>query len=87
MKFGTHVDGACASPRRAKLRTDLSATLFLTDPEEYDGGELLIEDTYGEHRVKLGAGAMMVYPADSRHQITPISRGVRIGPVSSGCKA
>jgi len=80
MQFGTHVDGAIrlVPGSGTKLRTDLSATLFLTDPADYDGGELVIEDTHGAHTVKLPAGHMIVYPADSRHQITPVSRGVRI---------
>jgi len=80
MHFGSHVDGAVrlvpGSP--AKLRTDLSATLFLVDPSDYDGGELLIEDTHGMHAVKLAAGHMIVYPADSRHRVTPVTRGARI---------
>ena len=60
-----------------KLRTDVSATLFLTNPDDYDGGELEVEDTYGRHSVKLAAGDMVVYPATSLHQVTPITRGVR----------
>src|SRR6476661_2651202 len=81
MQFGTHVDGAVrlVPGSGAKLRTDLSATLFLTEPSDYDGGELVIDDTYGTHTVKLPAGHMIVYPADSRHRITPITRGSRIG--------
>ena len=80
MQFGTHVDGAIrlVPGSGTKLRTDLSATLFLTDPADYDGGELVIEDTHGAHTVKLPAGHMIVYPADSRHQIAPVSRGARI---------
>ena len=80
MQFGTHVDGAIrlVPGSGTKLRTDLSATLFLTDPADYDGGELVIEDTHGAHTVKLPAGHMIVYPADSRHLITPVSRGARI---------
>jgi len=81
MQFGTHVDGAVrlVPGSGAKLRTDLSATLFLTEPSDYDGGELVIDDTHGTHTVKLPAGHMIVYPADSRHRITPITRGSRIG--------
>ena len=60
-----------------KLRTDVSATLFLTNPDDYDGGELQVEDTYGRHSVKLAAGDMVVYPATSLHQVAPITRGVR----------
>ena len=79
MKFGAHVDGSVRlHPRNGmKLRTDVSATLFLTNPDEYDGGELEVEDTYGRHSVKLPAGSMVVYPATSLHQVTPITRGVR----------
>jgi len=79
MKFGAHVDGSVRiSPHdRRKLRTDVSVTLFLTNPDEYDGGELQIEDTYGQHSIKLGAGDMVVYPATSLHQVAPITRGVR----------
>jgi len=79
MKFGSHVDGSVRiNPHNGtKLRTDVSATLFLTNPDEYDGGELQIEDTYGRHSVKLAAGDMVVYPATSLHQVTPIMRGVR----------
>lgn len=79
MKFGAHVDGSVRiHPHNGtKLRTDVSATLFLTNPGDYDGGELEVEDTYGRHSVKLNAGDMVVYPATSLHQVTPITRGVR----------
>ena len=79
MKFGAHVDGSVRiNPQTGqKLRTDVSATLFLTNPDDYDGGELEIEDTFGRHSVKLGAGDMVAYPATSLHQVTPITRGVR----------
>ena len=79
MKFGAHVDGSVRiNPQTgAKLRTDVSATLFLTNPDDYDGGELQIEDTFGRHGIKLGAGDMVVYPATSLHQVTPITRGTR----------
>jgi PKHD-type hydroxylase len=68
MKFGAHVDGSVRiSPHDGrKLRTDVSATLFLTNPEDYDGGELQVEDTFGRHSIKLGAGDMVVYPATRR---------------------
>ncbi len=81
MKFGSHVDGSIRiNPHTGqKIRTDVSATLFLTNPDEYDGGELMIEDTYGHHSVKLPAGDMVVYPATSLHQVAPITRGVRTG--------
>ena len=79
MKFGAHVDGSVRlHPHDGrKLRTDVSATLFLTNPDEYDGGALQVEDTYGRHSIKLGAGDMVVYPATSLHQVSPITRGVR----------
>jgi PKHD-type hydroxylase len=80
MQFGSHVDGAIRSVpgRAARLRTDLSATLFLSEPGDYDGGELLIEDTYGTRSVKLPAGDMIVYPASSVHRVTPVTRGARL---------
>jgi PKHD-type hydroxylase len=62
-----------------RVRTDLSATLFLSAPEEYDGGELTVEDTLGTHSVKLPAGDMILYPAGSLHHVRPVTRGVRIG--------
>ena len=79
MKFGAHVDGSVRiSPHDGrKLRTDVSATLFLTNPDDYDGGELMIDDTYGRHSIKLSAGDMVVYPATSLHQVAPITRGTR----------
>ena len=80
MTFGNHVDGAIRThaPTRTRIRTDLSCTLFLSDPSEYDGGELLVEDTYGVQRVKLAAGDMVLYPATSLHRVTPVTRGARI---------
>jgi PKHD-type hydroxylase len=80
MQFGSHVDGAIrAVPgRAARLRTDLSATLFLSEPGEYDGGELVVEDTYGARPVKLPAGHLVVYPASSVHRVTPVTRGARV---------
>ena len=63
---------------RVRIRTDVSATLFISAPEDYDGGELVVEDTYGSHAVKLPAGDMIVYPATSLHHVTPITRGSRI---------
>jgi PKHD-type hydroxylase len=78
--FGNHVDNAirqiAASGHR--IRTDLSATLFLAEPSEYDGGELVIEDTYGVHTVKLPAGDMVLYPSSSLHAVTPVTRGARV---------
>ncbi|MCP3706203.1 Fe2+-dependent dioxygenase [Paraburkholderia sp. CNPSo 3274] len=79
MTFGSHVDGAVrVLPNGVKLRTDLSCTLFLSSPDEYDGGELVVEDTYGVQEVKLPAGDMIVYPATSLHQVTPVTRGARV---------
>ncbi|WP_423196003.1 MULTISPECIES: Fe2+-dependent dioxygenase [unclassified Cupriavidus] len=80
MTFGAHVDGSVRlHPHDGrKLRTDISATLFLSEPASYDGGELQVEDTYGTHAVKLAAGDMVIYPATSLHQVTPITRGTRL---------
>jgi len=77
--FGTHVDNAIRQVPGAplRIRTDLSATLFFSQPEEYDGGELVVEDTYGSKSVKLPAGHMVLYPATSLHQVTAVSRGTR----------
>ena len=78
--FGNHVDNAIRQTRSRGVivRTDLSATLFLADPEEYEGGELMVEDNYGVHSVKLPSGHMVLYPASSLHQVTPVTRGARI---------
>lgn len=78
--FGNHVDNAIRQVPGAPLRvrTDLSATLFLSRPDEYDGGELLVEDTYGVHRVKLPAGHMVLYPSSSLHNVQPVTRGARV---------
>lgn len=80
MRFGLHVDGGVRiDPRTGrKLRTDLSATIFLSEADSYDGGELQMEDTHGMQTVKLAAGDMVLYPATSVHQVTPITRGVRL---------
>jgi PKHD-type hydroxylase len=80
MTFGSHVDSAIRThaTSRTRIRTDLSATLFLSAPEDYDGGELVVEDTYGTHQVKLPAGHMILYPATSLHKVNPITRGARI---------
>ena len=79
MTFGAHVDGAIRYVAGAgmRIRTDVSSTLFLTPPEEYEGGELVVHDTYGEQRVKLAAGSLVVYPATSLHSVTPVTRGSR----------
>jgi PKHD-type hydroxylase len=78
--FGSHVDTAIRQvvTTAQRIRTDISATLFLTPPDEYDGGELIVEDSYGEHSVKLPAGHMVLYPATSLHRVEPVTRGARI---------
>jgi PKHD-type hydroxylase len=78
--FGTHIDNAIRQVKGTarRIRTDLSATLFLTPPEEYEGGELMVEDHYGTHAVKLPAGSMVVYPASSLHHVTPVTAGARV---------
>lgn len=80
MTFGSHVDSAIRAHagQRVRMRTDLSATLFLSAPEDYDGGELLVEDTYGSHGVKLPAGHAVLYPASSLHRVNPVTRGARL---------
>lgn len=80
MTFGDHVDGAIRvhPPTTRRMRTDVSATLFLTPPEDYDGGELTIEGTYGPQAVKLPAGDLVIYPATSVHRVTPVTRGERV---------
>jgi PKHD-type hydroxylase len=77
-EYGFHVDGAVMNVDATTLRTDLSCTLFLCAPEEYDGGELIISDTYGEHEVKLPAGDLILYPSSSLHRVAPVTRGARI---------
>lgn len=78
--FGFHIDNAMREVRGAGqvVRTDLSATLFLSAPDEYDGGELIIEDTYGTHSIKLPAGHLVLYPASSLHKVTAVTRGARV---------
>jgi PKHD-type hydroxylase len=76
MVFGPHIDNALRGGRDP-VRTDISATLFLSNPEDYEGGELLIDDTYGCHSVKLPAGHLVLYPSTSLHRVNPISRGAR----------
>jgi PKHD-type hydroxylase len=78
--FGSHVDNAIrqVTGTSFRIRTDLSATLFLSEPGEYDGGELAVEDTYGVHTVKLPAGHMVLYPSSSLHHVRPVTRGARI---------
>jgi PKHD-type hydroxylase len=79
-RFGIHVDNAVRGDRLSglRIRTDLSVTLFLAEPEEYDGGELIVDDYYGSHEVKLPAGDLVLYPATSLHTVTPIARGARV---------
>ncbi|MFB1484890.1 Fe2+-dependent dioxygenase [Corallococcus sp. RDP092CA] len=80
MDFGSHVDNAIRPilGTNQRIRTDVSATLFLSDPDSYDGGELVVEDTYGNHSAKLPAGDLIVYPSTSLHHVTPVTRGVRL---------
>jgi PKHD-type hydroxylase len=80
MDFGAHIDNAVRTHAISGMhvRTDISATLFLADPDSYDGGELVIEDTYGHQRVKLPAGDMVLYPGTSLHHVTPVTRGARL---------
>ena len=78
--FGVHVDNAIrqVTGTAHRIRTDLSATLFLAEPDEYDGGELVVEDTYGTHSIKLAAGHMILYPSTSLHHVRPVTRGARV---------
>jgi PKHD-type hydroxylase len=78
--YGFHIDGSVRSipGSNLSLRTDLSCTLFLCEPEDYDGGELIVADTYGEHEVKLPAGDMILYPSSSLHKVEPVTRGARV---------
>lgn len=77
-EYGSHIDGAVMSlPAGGYLRSDVSCTLFLSEPDSYDGGELLVSDTYGEHEIKLPAGDLIIYPSSSLHRVQPVTRGVR----------
>lgn len=78
--YGMHVDGAVrfVPGTTLRLRTDLSCTLFLCDPDDYDGGELIVADTYGTHEVKLPAGDLILYPSSSLHRVEPVTRGARV---------
>ncbi len=80
-EYGFHIDNAIfqAPNSTVRVRSDISTTVFFSDPDEYEGGELIIQDTYGEHRVKLPAGHAVVYPGTSLHRVTPVTRGVRYG--------
>lgn len=77
MGFDTHVDNSIRFAGPVRYRTDVSATLFLSEPDEYEGGELIIEDTYGEHAVKLPAGDLVLYPSSSLHRVAPVAAGSR----------
>ena len=80
-EFGTHVDNAIRQQRGGgalRIRSDLSATLFLSEPEDYDGGELVVEEMYGAQSVKLPAGDLVLYPSKSLHHVTPVTRGARV---------
>ena len=78
--FGTHIDGSIRTipGTSQKIRTDISCTFFFNEPDQYDGGELIIEDTYGSQTVKLPAGQMILYPSTSLHRVTPVARGTRL---------
>ncbi len=78
-EYGFHVDGSVMRlGGGGQLRSDVSCTLFLNEPGDYDGGELVVSDTYGEHEVKLQAGDLIVYPSSSLHRVTPVTRGARL---------
>ncbi len=81
-EYGFHIDGSVmrqGNPaNRTHVRSDISCTLFLCEPDEYDGGELIVSDTYGEHEVKLPAGDMVIYPSSSLHKVMPVTRGARL---------
>jgi len=78
--YGDHVDGCIRTipGTPIRVRTDLSATIFLSEPDEYEGGDLVVNDTYGEHRVKLPAGDMILYPSSSLHRVEPVTKGERV---------
>ena len=76
--FGTHVDNAIRQRGDVRIRSDLSATLFLAEPETYEGGELIVEEMYGPQSVKLPAGDLVLYPSKSLHRVTPVTRGRRV---------
>jgi len=78
-QYGFHVDGAVMGTGNGEqMRSDISCTLFLNEPDDYDGGELIVSDTYGEHEVKLPAGDAIIYPSSSLHRVTPVTRGARL---------
>ncbi len=82
MSYGTHTDDALMVDQRQLMRTDISFTLFLSAPEDYDGGELKIESSEGERAYKLPAGALILYPASTLHRVEPVTRGIRYAAVS-----
>ena len=79
-EFGLHVDNAIRQQRGGpiRIRSDLSATLFLSEPEDYDGGELIVEEMYGRQSIRLPAGDLVLYPSKSLHRVTPVTRGARV---------
>ncbi|HSI29079.1 MAG TPA: Fe2+-dependent dioxygenase [Methylophilus sp.] len=83
-QYGDHIDNAIQIDRNSgqRLRTDISVTVFLSDPESYEGGDLIIEDTYGAHEVKLPAGDAIIYPSSSLHRVEPVTAGERIAAFS-----
>ncbi len=82
MNYGAHVDGAIMYDDASPLRSDLAMTLFLSSPESYDGGELVISLSYGEEEIKLAPGEAVVYPANTVHRVAPVTRGVRMAAVT-----
>jgi len=77
--YGAHIDGAVmALADGSQLRSDIACTVFLSNPDDYDGGALVVDDTYGEHEVKLPAGDAVIYPASSLHRVEPVTRGARV---------
>jgi PKHD-type hydroxylase len=82
MEYGAHVDSAIMGQGGEQIRTDFSMTIFLTDPADYDGGELALETSFGEQEVKLDAGEAVVYPSTTIHRVTPVTRGVRLAAVT-----
>ena len=82
MTYGEHVDDPVMGQRNDLYRTDVSTTVFLSDPDEYEGGELTIMDTYGERQIKLPAGSAVIYPSHSRHYVAPVTKGIRLVAVT-----